>query len=101
VLAASIIRAIITLMMEAASTSETSVNFYQTTRHNNPEDSHLQALYHCGTVHADEDCTDETSFRENGALGEQNITIGKLLNLWKGHACFKQYIPLKLAQFRI
>jgi hypothetical protein len=28
-------------MMEAASTSETSVNFYQTTRHKNPEDSHL------------------------------------------------------------
>jgi hypothetical protein len=37
VLAASII----TLMMEAASTSETSVNFYQTTQRNNPEDSHL------------------------------------------------------------
>jgi hypothetical protein len=33
VLATSIIR--------AASTSETSVNFYQTTRSNNPEDSHL------------------------------------------------------------
>jgi hypothetical protein len=33
----------IALMMEAASTSETSVNFYQTTRRNNPEDSHLQA----------------------------------------------------------
>jgi hypothetical protein len=32
---------IITLMMEAAVTSEKSVNFYQTTRHNNPEDSHL------------------------------------------------------------
>jgi hypothetical protein len=29
-------------MMEAASTSETSVNLYQTTRRNNPEDSHLQ-----------------------------------------------------------
>jgi hypothetical protein len=29
------------LMMEAASTSEMSVNFYQTTRRNNPEDSHL------------------------------------------------------------
>jgi hypothetical protein len=29
------------LMMEAASTSETSVNFYQATRRNNPEDSHL------------------------------------------------------------
>jgi hypothetical protein len=31
----------ITLMMEAASTSETSVKFHQTTRRNNPEDSHL------------------------------------------------------------
>jgi hypothetical protein len=29
----------IALMMEAASTCETSINFYQTTRHNNPEDS--------------------------------------------------------------
>jgi hypothetical protein len=29
------------LMWEAASASETSVNFYQTTRRNNPEDSHL------------------------------------------------------------
>jgi hypothetical protein len=32
---------LIVLMMEAASASETSVNFYQTTRRNNPEDSHL------------------------------------------------------------
>jgi hypothetical protein len=31
----------IALMMEAANTSETSANFYQTTRRNNPEDSHL------------------------------------------------------------
>jgi hypothetical protein len=31
----------IALMMEAECTSETSVNFYQTTRRNNPEDSHL------------------------------------------------------------
>jgi hypothetical protein len=29
------------LMMEAANTSETSVNFYQTTGRNIPEDSHL------------------------------------------------------------
>jgi hypothetical protein len=29
------------MTMDAASTSETSVNFYQTTRRNNPEDSHL------------------------------------------------------------
>jgi hypothetical protein len=32
---------IIALMMEAESTSETSVNLYQSTRRNNPEDSHL------------------------------------------------------------
>jgi hypothetical protein len=32
-------------MMEAASTSETSVNFYQTTRRNNPENSHLQTRH--------------------------------------------------------
>jgi hypothetical protein len=30
-------------MMEAARTSETLVNFYQTTRRYNPEDSHLRA----------------------------------------------------------
>jgi hypothetical protein len=34
------VRAIV-LMMEAAATSETSVNFYQTTSCYNPEDSHL------------------------------------------------------------
>jgi hypothetical protein len=44
VFAVSIIRviAVIALMMlGAASTSETSVNFYHTTRRNIPEDSHL------------------------------------------------------------
>jgi hypothetical protein len=41
VLAASIIRAV---MMEAASTSEMSVSFHQTTWCNIPEDSHLQNL---------------------------------------------------------
>jgi hypothetical protein len=34
---------IIALMMEAARTSETSVNFYQNALHYNPEDSHLHA----------------------------------------------------------
>jgi hypothetical protein len=29
-------------MMKAASTSETPVTFYQTSRRNNPEDSHFQ-----------------------------------------------------------
>jgi hypothetical protein len=32
----------VALMMEAARTSETLVNFYQTTRRYNPEDSHLR-----------------------------------------------------------
>jgi hypothetical protein len=32
----------IALMMEAARASETLVNFYQTTRRYNPEDSHLR-----------------------------------------------------------
>jgi hypothetical protein len=36
--------ALIALMMEAARTSETLVNFYQTTRHYNPEDSHLHTF---------------------------------------------------------
>jgi hypothetical protein len=33
---------VVALVMEAAGTSETSVNFYQTARRNNPEDSHLR-----------------------------------------------------------
>jgi hypothetical protein len=40
--AASIIRAIIARMMEAARTPETLVNFYQITRRYNPEDSYLR-----------------------------------------------------------
>jgi hypothetical protein len=35
----------IALMMEAASTSETSVNFYQTTRRNIPENSNLHTRH--------------------------------------------------------
>jgi hypothetical protein len=41
VLAASIRDMIIALIMEVASTSETSVNFYQTKQRNIPEDSYL------------------------------------------------------------
>jgi hypothetical protein len=40
----------IALMMESASTSETSVNFYQTTRRNNPEDSHLHHRDNYSTI---------------------------------------------------
>jgi hypothetical protein len=35
---------LVALMMEAASTSETLVNFYQTTWRYNPEDSHLHVF---------------------------------------------------------
>jgi hypothetical protein len=37
---------LIALMMEAARTSETLVNFYQTTWRYNPEDSHLHTHHH-------------------------------------------------------
>jgi hypothetical protein len=38
------VRTLIALMMEAENTSETSVKFHQTTRFNNPENSHLHLL---------------------------------------------------------
>jgi hypothetical protein len=46
--------------MEAASTSETSVNFYQTPRRNNPDDSHLQdsIVYDYGLY----PCTEGTNY---------------------------------------
>jgi hypothetical protein len=34
------------LMLEAINTSEKLINFYQTTRHNIPEDSHLHTSYY-------------------------------------------------------
>jgi hypothetical protein len=40
-------------MMEAADTSETPVNFYQTTRRN-PEDSHLQTDFHINVFMSEE-----------------------------------------------
>jgi hypothetical protein len=44
VFAASIIRAMMAPMMEAAKNSEMSVNFYQTAWRNIPKDSHLHSL---------------------------------------------------------
>jgi hypothetical protein len=40
------LRAIIALMMEAAGTSDTSVNFCQTARRNTPENNHLHTRRH-------------------------------------------------------
>jgi hypothetical protein len=40
----AVVRAII-FMMEAAGTSGTSVNFYQTARRNNPEESHVLSVH--------------------------------------------------------
>jgi hypothetical protein len=45
-----IVRAVIVPMMEAAGASETSANFYQTTRRNNPEDSHLDIVLACRSL---------------------------------------------------
>jgi hypothetical protein len=36
---------LVTLVMEASSNSETSANFYQTTRRKNPEDSHFHTRH--------------------------------------------------------
>jgi uncharacterized protein YecA (UPF0149 family) len=41
---------LIALMMEAARTSETLVNFYQTTWGYNPEDSHLRYFFYSWCV---------------------------------------------------
>jgi hypothetical protein len=37
----NVLAVLIVKMMKAVSTSETSVNFYQSIRRNNPEESHL------------------------------------------------------------
>jgi hypothetical protein len=40
-------------MTEAASISETLVSFYQTTRRNNPEDSHLYEMHGYTSVYSE------------------------------------------------
>jgi hypothetical protein len=46
------------LMMEATSISETSVNFFQTTRRYNPEDSHLHIRHRDNLKSEYVDCTE-------------------------------------------
>jgi hypothetical protein len=47
-----LVEVLIALLMKAASTSEASVNFYQTTRRNNPEDSqqHIHICFYLKCV---------------------------------------------------
>jgi hypothetical protein len=63
----------ITLMMEAASTYETSANFYQTTRRNNPEDSHLHVLLYCWQSHILSELGTTTT--DGGATYQQTLCI--------------------------
>jgi hypothetical protein len=68
-------------LMEAASTSETSVNFYQTTRRSNPEDTHLLASYwttsavYCG-LDASISCTHALDHKQTEITG--NIKLHAL-----------------------
>jgi hypothetical protein len=64
------------VMMEAASTSETSINFNHTTRRNKPEDSHLRrmACYSAFTNKVERNC-------HFPAPGRNNIRL-ILLFLW-------------------
>jgi hypothetical protein len=75
--------------MEAARTSETSVKFYQTTRHNNPEDSHLRThrrenlksyFYQCTRRTITEDSHPHTRRRQN--LKSQLLTVNNLCSWW-------------------
>jgi hypothetical protein len=54
-------------MMEAVSTSETSVNFYQITRRKNPENSHLQNFPDTPKV--------KLGLHQNPAIGPQYKTM--------------------------
>jgi hypothetical protein len=55
-------------MMEAAGISEASVDIYQTTRRNNPEDSHF--LYHLSFLRV------RKSY--SSSLNQKKITLSKL-----------------------
>jgi hypothetical protein len=44
---------VITLILKAANTSETSVNLYQNIRRNNPEDSHFYVNGHSSSINGE------------------------------------------------
>jgi hypothetical protein len=71
VLTAASMKMTVTLMMEAVSTSETEVNFHQTTRHCILEDSHLQyASYYIFTYWEIKMSLCSKYFIQRGARGD-------------------------------
>jgi hypothetical protein len=59
---------LIALMLEAARTSETLVNFYQTTRRCNPEDSHLRTHHRENLKSYEAETVSETTCNSSGFL---------------------------------
>jgi hypothetical protein len=71
-------------MMEAARTSETLVNFYQTTRRYNPEDSHLRTHRRENLKSCKEKlvCKQDASF-SSAATHRQRRNIFAFVNYYK------------------
>jgi hypothetical protein len=79
-------------MMEAARTSESLVNFYQTTRHYNPEDSHLR-------THRRENlksflcfCLRLTSF--SPLISTYTVAISVVHSTWQETGEFQALVPV-------
>jgi hypothetical protein len=68
-------------MMEAASTSETSVNFYQTTRRNIPEDSHLHIRRSEKLKSHDVDIASSRGLKSTNRTTKNNQLFSVTLNL--------------------
>jgi hypothetical protein len=68
------------LMMEAAGTSETSVNFYQSTRRNNQEVSHLHAIRHSNP----KNCLIVYVFRDEVEWGKLGREVNRKRDLYCG-----------------
>jgi hypothetical protein len=80
------------LMMVAASTSKTSVNFHQTTRRNNPEDSHLHRLEGLWSGHEDGVVrTTGVRFIQKQFTCTSKIIIPGCLFINHGQFCFRQF----------
>jgi hypothetical protein len=68
---------VITLMMEAARTSETLVNFYQTTQRYNPEDSHLLFFYCLPPVPNSDHVMNQMVTKQRNSIGHTSLLKNK------------------------